>query len=262
MDAATRDELEMLRARAYGPSADIAQDVRAARRLRELEGLVDAPREEIDASPPADAGSRSESMGPPAPGSVVVAEEAGGPELDVVSADDAPTPTRGRSRWTRVWWVLSVVVAGSVAAAATYALTSFTPVQASHGAPQIATLDQSAVLELPTGWFGAGPSSVAFEFYGLTIFESSGGYGYGMAGTECISAIPSEQLPAPDTDPNGWSVQGTIYSGCRVGAFPATVELVVNSSVPEELRTAFPDGSGLQFVFDGERIGVFLDAAE
>ena len=55
-----------------------------------------------------------------------------------------------------------------------------------------------------------------------------------------------------------WSISGLAYSACRLGAFPATVEMVVDSNAPEELRAAYPD-SALQFVKQGDQIGVFLD---
>jgi hypothetical protein len=51
-----------------------------------------------------------------------------------------------------------------------------------------------------------------------------------------------------------------VYSGCRVGDFPATVQFSIGSNAPQELRDRYPDGSSLQFVFDGDRIGVFLDS--
>jgi hypothetical protein len=158
-----------------------------------------------------------------------------------------------------VWWALSVIAASAVAAAVTYAVTAFVPVPVSHGARQIATLERSVAVDIPTGWFGAGPSSAAFEFYGLTFFETTGGYG--VAGDGCISAVATEELPEPDADADSWSIQGMTYTGCRVGSFPATVQLLVDSSVPEELRAEFPPRSALQFVFDGDRIGVFLETA-
>ena len=43
IDTAAHDELRMLRARAYGPAADIDRDPTAAERLRELESLTATP---------------------------------------------------------------------------------------------------------------------------------------------------------------------------------------------------------------------------
>ena len=154
-------------------------------------------------------------------------------------------------------WGLSVVASAALAAGITYAATSMAPVSVSSGAPQIATLEPSPLVEIPAGWFGAGPSARAFEFYGLTLFETA--HGYVGTGSDCFMAIPTEQLPAEDADPNNWSMSGPMHSGCRVGDFPATVEVPVDSGMPEEIRDRFPPGSALQFVLDGDRIGVFLD---
>lgn len=155
-------------------------------------------------------------------------------------------------------WGLSVVAAAALASGITYAATSMAPVSTSSGAPQIATLEPSPLVEVPAGWFGAGPSSRGFEFYGLTLFESA--HGYVGTGSDCFMAVPTEHLPADDADPNSWSMSGPMYSGCRVGAFPATVAVPVDSGMPEELRDRFPPGSALQFVLDGDRMGVFLDS--
>lgn len=54
-------------------------------------------------------------------------------------------------------------------------------------------------------------------------------------------------------------MNGPLYYGCRTGAFPATFEVALDSSVPAELRAQFPEGGALQFVLHGDRIGVFWD---
>ncbi|MEZ3160362.1 hypothetical protein AB1K54_07395 [Microbacterium sp. BWT-B31] len=59
-------------------------------------------------------------------------------------------------------------------------------------------------------------------------------------GGECVTVMETELLPEEDADTNNWSGSGSIYSGCRVGGLPATVELPVDSSTPEELRSHFP----------------------
>ncbi|MFC0198622.1 hypothetical protein ACFFIR_17260, partial [Microbacterium arthrosphaerae] len=179
------------------------------------------------------------------------------PPADATSA----TPARARLRpRTRVLWALSVVAAAALAAGATYALTSMAPVSASSGAPQIATLEPDSLITVPAGWFGAGPSSRAFEFYGLTLFETSGGFSPGGSGTDCFTVMATEDLPEPGADTSSWSTQGAVYYGCGVGAFPATVQFAVDSNAPEALRARFTDDSALQFVFDGDRVGVFLDS--
>ncbi|MFG6503859.1 hypothetical protein [Microbacterium sp. P05] len=262
MDASTQHELNMLQARAYGPEADIDQDPRAAQRLRELESTFAGPEPAgiapvvpepapAEPAPPLGGhlGSHREAIREPE-------DERHEPEPDSV---EARTSFIGKivSPRLRVWWVLSVIASIVASAAITHALTSIAPVSSSSGAPQIATLEKTTAVEVPSGWFGAGPSSAVFEFFGLTIFESSGGYA--VAGRECISAVATEDLPEPDANLNNQSIQGSYFAGCRVGAFPASVELFVDSSAPEEMRAQFPPGSALQFVFDGNRVGVFLD---
>jgi hypothetical protein len=276
MDTATLDELRALRARAYGPSADIDQDPAAARRLQELE----AGRKQL-ASPGTEARAVAADVAAPPtaaapPASPLSAERAGdsGTHADAVETSTAmdvfgvpETPavrarrkgrTAGVPRLMRVWWALSVLAAAAVAAWATYALTSIAPVSVSSGAEQIATLEPVPMVDVPDGWFGVGPSSMAFEFYGMTLFETANGF-TATGGTECFVIVPTEELPAADADTGNWSMSGAVHTGCGVGDFPATVQFPVDSNTPEELRSQFPPGSALQFVRDGDRIGVFLD---
>ncbi|MFB7891700.1 hypothetical protein ACFC1I_05840 [Microbacterium sp. NPDC056044] len=262
MDAATLDELRTLRARAYGPSADIDQDPAALQRLHELEARSSAPdapaSEEADlvvSAEPAPIQARpGETPVPRGAEDVLVSDEASSTEKEAAPARTRkPRRISGRSV---ALWTLSVVGAAALAAGLTYSLTAVSPVDATTGVTQIDTLEPDPFVELPSGWFGAGPSSVAFEYYGLTLFESAGGYsGYG---TDCFSVVGSEQLPEPGADTNSWTMSGVIYSGCRAGAFPATVQFVVDSNAPQQLRDRFPADSALQFIFDGSRIGVFL----
>lgn len=290
MDTGTLDELRALRARAYGPSADIDQDPAALRRLHELEArqrpgaasdaaaLVQAsavpaepesapvrPEPTAQAEPTLPQSPASQPTPPPtryvddsdaeSPARQHVVEET---DSTPAGADPAPAKSGLRMRMrTRLLWALSVVAAAAVAAGVTYAVTSMAPVSVSSGAEQIATLEPDTLVNVPAGWFGAGLSSAAYEYYGLTLFETAGGYSSAGNGTECFTVVATDQLPAEDADTSSWSMNGPIYSGCRVGSFPATVQFSIDSNSPEELRARFPDGSALQFVRDGDRIGVF-----
>ncbi|KAF2420832.1 hypothetical protein B2K11_00380 [Microbacterium sp. B35-30] len=276
MDTATLDELRALRARAYGPSADIHQDPAAVRRLHELEAGR-KPLRSPDAEQPAAAADVAKPPTKPAPpASPLQAERAREPETqsdavqtststDVFGALESAVVRRGRegraagvSPMMRLTWAVSVVAAAALAASATYVLTWIAPVSVSSGAEQIATLEPVPMVDLPPGWFGAGPSSMAFEFYGMTLFETADGF-TASGGTDCFVIVPTEELPAADADTANWSMSGAVHTGCGVGDFPATIELPVDSNTPEELRSSFPEGSALQFVRDGDRIGVFLD---
>lgn len=274
MDAETLLELRALRVRAYGPAADIDQDPAAVDSLRELEALngesepaVPAAVEAtIDAQPEPE--TQPESLPEPrieAEPALSVSTEERPEDLEAPPESSSRPRRRDRKRSTaslplrtRVLWALSVVASGALAVAITYALVSVSPVSASSGARQIATLKPSALADIPAGWFGAGPSSVTWEFYGLTLFETTGGYS--AVGSECFTAIATEQLPKPDTDPNSWSINGFASSGCRIRDFPATVQMTVDSNAPEDMRAKFPERSALQFVRDGDRIGVFLSS--
>lgn len=284
MDNAALEELRALRARAYGPHADIDQDPAAVRRLRELEAQSNGSttRSSVDAVGPAtttllpqpasaaqpeletapeSAPDPAPEPEPEAPVSAAVPPEGDRAHDEPAVLDSTPGragSTRRISRPIGLLWGLSVIAAAALAASITLAATSMAPVSVSSGAPQIATLEPAPLVEIPTGWFGAGPSSLVFEFYGLTLFETS--QGYIAPGTDCFMIVPTEQLPAEDADPNNWSMSGNMYSGCRVGDFPATVAVPVDSGMPEAIRNRFPPDSALQFVLDGDRVGVFLDS--
>lgn len=165
-------------------------------------------------------------------------------------------------RTTRILWVVAIVAAAVMSAAVTFALVKVTPVASSSGAPQITTLDATSTLKVPAGWMGAGPSSAVFDFYGLALVETTGGYGGGGIGSECFTVARSDQIPRAEEfdSSNGWSYDGPVYTGCAVGTFPATVEVPFDSNVPKELSERFPSATALQFVYDGERVGVFLDS--
>lgn len=281
MDTAALDELRELRARAYGPAADIDRDPDALRRLQELEtqrgNAVEQPvAEPVEAAPPTGAPVSAVYPAPPAAGPLPKPEpsapapgdpdaaaepvaEAASPDPDEIDrTTPASPPTRERRLRVTALWMLSLVAAAVLAAGATYTLTHMAPVPTSNGQPQIATLEPDPLVEVPAGWMGAGPSSLAFEFYGLTLFETTGGFG--GPGTDCFAVVASEQLPEPGSDANSWSYSGNFYTGCRAGGFPATVQLEISSGAPEALRSRFGDDGALQFVLDGGRVGVYLDA--
>jgi hypothetical protein len=267
MDTVSRDELQELRARAYGPAADIEQDPAALRRLHELESRS---REWTDAETDAPAVAEPS----PAPIVVRVAASTDEPSPPPIPQRPAATPAeaesavttstkrpkeRRLSRGVKILWALSVAASAAAAAAITFGLTYIAPVNVSSGAEQIATLEPTSAIELPAGWMGAGASSRVWDYYGLSLFETTGGY-YGPMGTGCFAAVVTERIPDPETTVDSWSYDGMMYSGCRMGDFPATVELPVDSSSPEAIRAQFPEDSVLQFVLDGDRVGVFLDS--
>lgn len=282
MSTAADEELRALRARAYGPTADIEDDPAALRRLQQLEARRQPRPVAEDVVPPAPAMEPIDSEPMRAAEPLIRTrrsrrqpEDAEGDALGVfaTSVDDAdaapPTvePAERLAAWfsvrtTRILWVVAIVAAAAMSAAVTFALVKVTPVASSSGAPQIATLDANSDLVIPAGWMGVGPSSAVFDFYGLVIVESSGGYYNGSVGSDCLTVARADQVPDKDDfdSSNGWTYDGPMYTGCTVGAFPATVEVPFDSNVPKELTERFPDGTALQFVYEAERVGVFLDS--
>ncbi|AZC12816.1 hypothetical protein [Microbacterium sp. ABRD28] len=292
MKGSERSELDLLRRRAYGPAADIDDDPDALRRLRELErqtisssadGVRPEPSDAPRASPSPRGASvtsvvqaeeqglsgQAPSLGPQSEGSVVPGDAtatgiAGFDEGTAGSAasNGAPRhPTRSSPRLrapSLIWvgWIASLAAVAVVTAVVTYGLVRLAPVESSHGAPQIAALEPESTTTIPTGWFGVGASSAVYEFFGLTLFETTTGF-YGTGG-DCFTVVLTADLPEDEeAAQNGYSTSGPVYSGCRVGEFPATVSLAVDSASPPELRERFP-GAALQFVKVDDQIGVFL----
>lgn len=70
----------------------------------------------------------------------------------------------------------------------------------------------------------------------------------------CVVVVPTEGVDWRDR-----TVTGQLYSGCSVGAFPATAEFTVHDLSPSELRSTYPVGTSLQFVLDGDEVVVFAD---
>jgi hypothetical protein len=269
MDAATRSELRSLRHRAYGPAADIAGDPAAMRRLSELEtlarGAADAALPAVDPRAAASILEQPDQRAQPAAPARLERPDhlphAGKPEQSAqpehaTQPQRRPRRPRGQRRRTRLWWSLSLVAAAGLGAAVTYGAVAVTPVAASSGARQIDSLRPSPTVQVPSGWFGAGPSSATYEFHGLTLFETANGM-YGGSG-DCFAIVASQEVPTEPVDSGSWSLNGVAYTACRVGDFPAAVAIPVDSSAPPELRERFDDGA-LQFVKRGEVIGVFRD---
>lgn len=270
MDSPTDDELRALRSRAYGPAADIDGDAAAVQRLRELEDQrrlqhpthandVAAIPTPNDDAPRAEDPSHAELA---AHGDVTTPPDPTPLAPDDGHAHPRPSSVRQNGR-QRLLWVASVLAAAALAATVTFLLTWMTPVAASAGAPQIATLQQALGVEVPAGMFGVGTESLVFEFYGLTIIETTESFSSASAkSSECILVLRSDQVPAvEELDPSGgWSFDGPLYSECQVGAFPVTVEVPIDSDTPKEITERYPAGVALQFVLAGDRVGVFLDS--
>lgn len=254
MDDTSRDELAALRRRAYGPDADILGDPDALDLLERLErGERQARTSDADAdadeTEPVDS---TENEPDAAPGPM----PEGAPVLEPGAQVSRPRPVA--ARWLLAWAASVVAVAVGVGALV-FALASVPPVPAAPaatGARQIATLTARVpVPEQISSWVrGADPSGFPFE--GLILVPTPVGVGVFGRGSDCLLLGPLDGFQADGT------VQGDVFYSCRAGGFPAAIQFAVSSSSPEPLRERFPLGTALQFVLDGDRVGVFVSGAE
>jgi hypothetical protein len=254
MDDAGRDELRMLRARAYGPSADIEDDGAALRRLRELEARERSARTVVSAAGADHAELPPRPPVPPPPAPRLP------PVLPAGPTNAGPVvPRTPRRRWLlsrglAVLWVVSLVAVAAIAAGTAWASSWVARVVVHTDARQIATLDPDGDVKFPEGMFGDGrPDVIGYEFRGLTIMRAPRGLQPG-GDAPCLIAVASAGIEETG------GIDGPLFSGCGAGGFPATVQFLVVPESPAELRSTLPVGSAIQFVLDGDRVGVFSDA--
>ncbi|MGN6221550.1 MAG: hypothetical protein ACTHNQ_18780 [Microbacterium sp.] len=256
------DELRALRARAYGPDADIHADPAALARLQELEaqnrsaatpaaeertplplseeagtdaaGPTTAPVDDVATDDPAPAPAAADGDAPGA----ATAPEDGIPSADAATEHPAATPPWWRRRRAR--WAGSLVVAlvlGVVLTLSVQAITS----------GRVATLGVDRNAEWPTDTFGARPpDALQFEeFHGLSVLSLGQAFGGGLDQV-CISV---------QSTPNG--SDGVGAWGCGTVDFPAAAAFTVPGNSPQELRDVFPVGTSLKFVLDGDQVHVY-----
>jgi hypothetical protein len=253
MDDRATAELEALRARAYGPGADIQRDPGALQRLEELE----QQRRASDEAAPGDVAASGAN-----PEVEPIESAATSPDSADAAAgeDEASDPPRahGRSRWMPWAWAASLIAVAVVASLWTFTntLVMLAPFPRDVDARQVDVLQTDASAPMPSFFSNPGVTPVGYEeFLGLTPIVTSGGWFGGESTDLCITVMRTE-----DIDPTSDSLNGPLFSGCSAGSFPAVLTVPVTDQFPEELRERFPEGTGLQFVLDGERIGVFTDA--
>ena len=273
MDADATAELRSLRARAYGPDADIDDDPEALRRLGELEELRrraeaahTAPEVGRTTGGVEDVAAETRQEVPAGPESTEPEDETGAAADGAPTVgDDGPSPaTLPIIRRPRVWipavWVASLVVVAVLVGAWTLitTLTVFTPISRDGAGRQVAVLHVDPDFESPP-IFGQGEvGQIGFhDFHGLTAIATNGSWMGGPADGDarCLFLLRTDAIDA-DAD----SFNGPIFNDCTAGSFPATIEVGVSGQLPAEIRERFPAGSALQFVLDGDRVGVFTDA--
>lgn len=241
MDVDDGTELERLRARAYGPHADIASDPAAVARLRELEDRERMRTAPLEAEADPD----------------VVADA---PEADPEPEETEPTPRRPLLRSRRRVWVAALAVAGVVAltSAATAAGVSVTAVDRTSGIAQTDTLTADPDAQLGSaGYLGFDPEQTRgfADYYGLTVFSGVSQIDSEGNQAECLIALDTSEVR--DADSPRSAPRGIRVGGCGAGPFPASVEFIVTSSFPEPFRARYPVGTAMQFVLDDGNVGVF-----
>lgn len=245
------DELRALRARAYGPDADIHLDPAAQRRLAELEA----------ARRPAPPVSDRPGPEPAEPSSTEPSPTPGDPE-PARPAREEPQPSRLVRLWRRpgvrpALWIASVVIGAVIGAGAAYGAAVITPVPSSAGVRQTTTLRPSTGVVVPVGFFGRTEGAPVFEYEGLTLFVSRLEFGEGER-VECLDVLPTELVPSPREFDPAAGVEGPLSSDCSTGVFPATVVFRLDDDQAAQYE-GLPEGRAVQFVLRGDRVGVFLD---
>ena len=267
MDEQLLRELRALRAKAYGPEADLDDDPEAMRRLRELEELA---RDTADVAAQSATGHGTADPGPVDEENLTIASTPAKSSSDPGDAptegvDPASTASSARSGgWTArriaFAWIASLVVATVAAAAITGAVTR--RVQADPREVAVLRVDDFATWpgifagsqSLASGPGGPVQRDAFTDFYGMVAYSVGGGWLAGAVGETCILVLDSA-LIRPDSN----SISGPTYVGCTAGEFPASVQLVVSPDLPDALRRAFPDGAGLQFVLGNDEVVVLSD---
>lgn len=259
MDNDDLAELAKLRARAYGPTSAEAMDAAAWTRLQDLESASRRPSVVVDpppapaAAPTMDAAETLDAAqamdAAAAPASQASAPLPSDPEPAV---DELQEPARRRgSRRMRWLWVASLAVVAAVSIAATYAVASVRPVDPTTGVLPAALLEPNPAIALPRDFFGLDGSIAVYEFYGLWVIRSNSG-AFAGAG-DCILVTSADAV-----DTRTSSITGPAYYGCEAGSFPATAQFALDGQWPQALLDRYPVGSGMRFVIDGDRVGVFI----
>jgi hypothetical protein len=271
MDDASRTELESLRARAYGPAADIGSDPAALARLNELESAARTGRAARAAARAGSAVPGGDRFAPvpvrPSPPVPTTSAAEAAAERQIAGGtghpDSRPRRTPGSRRTSgtrrlpvRVLWPLTVAGAALIAAGVTYGILAGPVAATADSGPQeIQTLHltTAAVADDIVGDTDA--TLVGADFHGYTVVRMPPGASIGGPDVPCLLIV--------ETAGNGGdlsAISGAFFVGCAAGSLPATVQVPVTDSSPEELLGLYPVGTGLKFVENGDTVHVYRDA--
>ncbi|BAJ75496.1 ABC-type spermidine/putrescine transport system, permease component II [Microbacterium testaceum StLB037] len=247
MDADEAHELERLRARAYGPHADITSDPVALARLRELEDRERSRPQAVAPEPSARVD----------PGADAAAEPV---EEDERSATEPRPPRPPLLRSRRRVWIAALAMAVAVAATSsvTAAAVGSTTVDGTSGIAQTDALTPDPGAELgASGYLGFDPEQTRgfADYYGLTVFSGVTQIDSDGNRSDCLIVLNTEEVR--DEGSSRSSPRGVRFGSCGAGPFPAAVKFIVSASFPEPFRTRYPVGTAIQFVLDEDEVGVF-----
>lgn len=165
--------------------------------------------------------------------------------------------------------VLTWIASLGVAILVTATVTGFVSRRVQADPREVAVLGVNALAQWPEifGVYnddgereqGFPEGGAAFErFYGMIAFRLPDGmYSY-RPDESCLVVVDAEKIYE-----NSNSYDAPVFNGCAAGTFAATAEIVVTSgspqNLPDELLDAFPEGTALQFVLDGDEVVVLSD---
>lgn len=243
------DELSALRSRAYGPDADISGDPDALARLRHLESQTcTGALIEVPPRPPTPPLPAEPAISFTAPSDVPPATPDAGSvpavDLDVSTASPAATvPVRRR----RLPMIAAAVLGAVVAAAVTVPVTLWSAAQTDRPDAVLKPLDAP----VDDVFFSPESEAQRFEdFYGIRITT-----GIGAEGVSCLLV---ELDPQDDPSFTGGATRG----GCSAPGFEAVVDVsLTEQDVPETVRDALGDVSGIRFSVEGDEVFVYLSDA-
>ncbi|MCM3502904.1 hypothetical protein M3667_13595 [Microbacterium sp. P26] len=263
MDDDVLQELHLLRARAYGPDADIAEDPAAQQRLAQLE-----EQERLARAAPAPAPVDPPPL-PPRPAVEAAAAASGtsrplaaeGAEEAPSDEDEEETPRERRplvrskrSFWA---WAISLAAVTALASAATASGLALVPVSTATGAAQVDVLVPDPTATVPSIFGDRGLDSRGYrDYFGVTAFVGYVQIDASENRSPCLYLLDTDEV---DQGGSRGFRGNFVYGGCGAGVFPATVQFVVADGMPAAFVERFPLGTSVQFVFDGENVGVFAD---
>lgn len=260
MGQSTAEELRALRARAYGPDADIDRDPAARLRLAELEASARAEMRGATGARPAPASGPAarhaadetsddladdagDNPAGDAPDPARASDSAPAPAAQPAPAEPAATAIRPLTRLFTapglgLLWVVSLVAAALVSSGVTLVISQQDP-------RLVTTLAAMPDAPWPEQFPGSnyGGAEVFEPFEGLTMVSMPWGVDGPRRDAMCLYMVGTTPL------------QPTMM--CSVGSFPATTVIPVDRTAPEGLRARFALGTALQFVLQGDRVLVY-----